>query len=71
MRKRVELLVGVQRLGGVGQEPHLLVKTGPESFLVLSAETGQGHCGEPHSQGADGALHLGQEAQGRFQPWAG
>lgn len=48
MRQRVELLVGVQWLAGVGQEPHLFVKTRTETFLLhrVGVEATEGHCGD-------------------------
>ena len=48
MWQRVELLVGIQWLAGVGQEPHLLVKTRAETFLLhrVGVETTESHCGD-------------------------
>ena len=41
-------MVGIQWFAGVSQEPHLLVKTGPKTFLLQSVgiETAEGHCGD-------------------------
>ena len=48
MGQRVELLVGIQRFAGVGQEPHLLVKTRAKTFLLhgVGVETTEGRCGD-------------------------